>query len=192
MLTKNLTTKEMYASIPVTKFVVDLFEKGLEIHNDRLAISAMEELILREDTDFIAYSLNRAFEKGQISRGSTMVAMIGRSLKEGCRDVDGVLCLYGGALLRGDFEGPLDWVKHHAHEWVRCPKSGYLKRSKIWARQFFPPQIKDTAGSLENLDRTAEENLRQNGLESVSPATSATEAPPTAKSTFGEGRCYPH
>lgn len=146
MLTKNLTTKEMYASIPETQVIVEFFKKGLEINNDRLAVSAMEELILRGDTDYIAYALNEAFEKGWVREGSTMISMIGRSLKDGCREADGVLCRYGDGLTKGDFCGPFDWIVQHATDWGEDPRAGLLRKAKKWVREIIFPSNKSPFG----------------------------------------------
>ena len=59
MLYKNLTVKELYASIYDTQTIESFFLKGLEKDNDRLAVSAMEELILRGDTDKVIEGLKR-------------------------------------------------------------------------------------------------------------------------------------
>ena len=116
MYTKNLTVREMYASIYVTSVIVEFFKKGLEMNNDRLAISAMEELLRRGDTDYIVEGLDNAFEKEQIMSQSTMVTLIGNSLKDGARDVDPMLQKYGKGLLRGDFMGPRKWVQTHSDQ----------------------------------------------------------------------------
>ena len=104
MLYKNLTVKELYASIPATSIIESLFRTGLEMDNDRLAVSAMEELILRGDTDKVCHGLKEAFERGDIKVKTTTATMIARSLSESCRGVDPFLHEFGKFLFRA--EGP--------------------------------------------------------------------------------------
>ena len=109
--TKLLTVKEVYASIYKASVIDEFFRKGLELDNDRLAISALEELILRGDTDLIVYSLNQAFEKGQIQKESTLMSLLARVLATECRQADPFLDRYGKALLQGTFMSPSEWAK---------------------------------------------------------------------------------
>ena len=132
MYTKNLLVKEMYASIGATDFIKELFEKGLEMGNDRLAVSAMEELLRREDTDLIHKCLNEAFAKEQMVQGSSLVTLIASSLLDGARGVDPVLCSYGKGLLRGEFMGPQEWVRTHADR-LNGYSSSKDKRPNAWA-----------------------------------------------------------
>ncbi|MBR5938996.1 hypothetical protein IKZ77_00365 [Candidatus Saccharibacteria bacterium] len=104
MLYKNLTVKELYASIYDTRTIESFFLKGLEKDNDRLAVSAMEELILRGDTDMVARGLREAFERGDVKVKSTTATMIARSLSESCRGVDPFLHKFGKFLFKT--EGP--------------------------------------------------------------------------------------
>lgn len=133
MYTKNLTVKEMYASIGATSFIVELFKKGLEMNNDRLAVSAMEELLRRGDTDLIAESLNHAFEQNQVVLGSTMATLIGSSLMDGAREPDPILHRYGKGLLCGEFMGPYEWVRNHADQFQKVPRCGVVKNAQPWA-----------------------------------------------------------
>ena len=104
MLYKQLTVKELYASIPVASIIESFFRTGLEIDNDRLAVSAMEELILRGDTDKVCYGLREAFERGDIKAKTTTTTMIARSLSESCRGIDPFLHQFGKFLFKA--EGP--------------------------------------------------------------------------------------
>lgn len=133
MYTKNLTVREMYASIGDTNYIVELFQKGLEINNDRLAVSAMEELLRRGDTDFIAKGLNHAFEQGQLTPKSTLVTLIANSLMDGAREVDPILQRYGKGLLRGELMGPYQWIANHADQFRKVPKCGVVKNAQPWA-----------------------------------------------------------
>ena len=108
---KNLTVKELYASIPSTNFIAEMFKKGMEIGSTQLAISAMEELIIRGDTDIITHEISNACENGYLKLGTSMSAMIARSLIESCREADPILVRYGKAIFRGEgAEGPFKWV----------------------------------------------------------------------------------
>lgn len=97
MLYKNLLTKELYASIPSTELIAELFEKGMKMGSTQLAVSAMEELILRGDTDLVFYGLEKAFdtENGYVKLGSSMSSMIARSLIESNRETDPILRRFG-------------------------------------------------------------------------------------------------
>ena len=111
MLYKDLSTKELYASIPATSVIAQLFKTGLEIGSTQLAVSAMEELIVREDYDIITAVLQSAADTRKLILGTSLASMIGRSLKESCYH-DPLLQKYGIALLKGEGEdGPFKWVK---------------------------------------------------------------------------------
>lgn len=104
MLYKNLTTKELYASIYATSIIEEMFATGLKIGSTQLAISAMEELIVRGDTDIIQRGLDSAFKKGYVKIGTSMSTMIARSLSESCREVDPFLQRFGKFLFKA--KGP--------------------------------------------------------------------------------------
>ena len=106
LLFKNLTVKELYASIPDTSVINSLFLEGLRENNDRLAISAMEELILRGDTDLITEGLDNAFKNKEIRINTTMSTLIARSLTESCRGVDPLLQRFGKSLFRAKTDDP--------------------------------------------------------------------------------------
>ena len=110
MLYKDLKVKELYASIPDTEIIAKLFETGLKIGSCQLAVSAMEELMLRGDTDIIAAKLQSASDKGQLQLGNSLTGLIARSLVE-CRE-DPILHRYGRALFRGHgYEGVIKWMR---------------------------------------------------------------------------------
>lgn len=109
MLYKNLAVKELYASIPATSIIAQLFETGLEVGSTQLAVSAMEELMIRGDTDIIATKLQSAADKGQFKLGTSIAGMIARSLIDFREDA--ILHKYGKAVLNGEgTEGPLAWL----------------------------------------------------------------------------------
>ena len=114
MIYKDLRVKELYASIPNPLLIASLFKEGMKMGSTQLAVSAMEELIVRGDTDYIAKELNFAFERGYIKIGTSMCSMIARSLVESCREADPILARYGKALFKGEGEkGPSDWATAH-------------------------------------------------------------------------------
>lgn len=108
MLCKNLSVKELYASICDTSIVEEMFATGLKIGSTQLAISAMEELIVRGDTDLIRRRLNSAFKEGHVKIGTSMSTMIARSLSESCREADPVLQRFGKFLFKAKTNDPLD------------------------------------------------------------------------------------
>ena len=133
MYTKNLTVREMYASIGSTDFIVTLFKEGLTMNNDRLAVSAMEELLHREDSESIVECLEDAFRQQQIAAGSSLVNLIANSLSDGAREIDPILCNYGKGLIRGEFVGPSEFVRNHAEQYRKCYRSGAVRKAKPWA-----------------------------------------------------------
>jgi hypothetical protein len=111
MVYKELKTKELYASIPNTDFIKVMFREGLRMGSTQLAISAMEELIVRGDTDYVCDGLTFGFTNGFIKLGTSMCSMIARSLVESCREVDPFLTRYGKALFKGEGgNGPREWI----------------------------------------------------------------------------------
>lgn len=106
MLYRNLTIKELYASIPATSIVKEMFVNGLKIGSTQLAISAMEELIVRGDTDIIQHELDFAFKEGYVKIGTPMSALIARSLMESCREADPFLQRFGKFLFRAKTNDP--------------------------------------------------------------------------------------
>ena len=108
MLYKNLTAKELYASIYATSIVEEMFVIGLKIGSTQLAISAMEELIVRGDTDIIRRGLDSAFKEGHVKIGTSMSTMIARSLSESCREADPSLQRFGKFLFKAKTNDPFN------------------------------------------------------------------------------------
>ena len=108
MLYKNLTAKELYASIYATSIVEEMFMTGLKIGSTQLAISAMEELIVRGDTDIIQRGLDSAFKEGHVKIGTSMSTMIARSLSESCREADPLLQRFGKFLFKAKTDNPFN------------------------------------------------------------------------------------
>ncbi len=107
MLYKNLTAKELYASIDAP-IVAEMFKTGLKIGSTQLAISAMEELIVRGYTDIIRSGLDSAFKEGHIKIETPMSTMIARSLSESCREADPLLQRFGKFLFKAKTDNPFD------------------------------------------------------------------------------------
>lgn len=147
MLYKNLKVKELYTSIPCTQTIDSLFRMGLEIDNDRLAVSAMEELILRGDTDIVRQRLQQAFERGNIKVKTTTATMIARSLTESCRDVDPILYRFGKFLFKAEGPDPFrEFIEGKGKE------SPYEKFRKEYERKFGSPYEKLIKDIYEQLD----------------------------------------
>ena len=156
MLYKNLSIRELYASIPATSIIAWLFKTGLEIGSTQLAVSAMEELIVREETDLIAEELQSAADAGKLVPGTSMACMIGRSLMESCRN-DPLLHKYGKALLRGQGEeGPFEWVKSDK-------AAMYFKNDEAYAK-LVDKYRAATAAYLEKNSEKIKETLGITGL----------------------------
>ncbi len=134
--TEYLTVKELYATIADTQFIASLFKKGLKRNNDRLAVSAMEELLRRGDSDMIVYALNDAFASKLMVKGSPLVTLISNSLLENAHEINTILYHYGKGLRRGDFMGPSDWIRTHADWFKRVHCSGDVRRARPWATQY--------------------------------------------------------
>ena len=150
MYTENLTVKEMYASIKSTDFIAELFEKGLAMNNDRLAVSAMEELLLRGDSDLIVEALNKAFASGWIVKNSPLVALIARSLFENAGEVDPILQHYGKGLFR-EFLSPSEWIRAHAERYRKVPRCGAVTKARPWAAIHILPK-KDLRQAMRDAD----------------------------------------
>ncbi len=105
MLCENLTAKELYASIGGISIVKDMFATGLKIGSTQLAISAMEELIVRDYTNIILRELDSAFKEGHVKIGTSMSTMIARSLLESCRETP-YLQRFGKFLFKAKTDDP--------------------------------------------------------------------------------------
>ena len=110
MLCRNITVKELFASIPDSDYIAYFFDLGLAIGSSQLAVSAMEELMVRSDTITVITVLQLASENGGLQLGTSITTMIARSLSEYREDP--ILCRYGKALLKGEGgEGIMEWIK---------------------------------------------------------------------------------
>jgi len=137
MLYKNLTVKELFATMYVTEDVVELFEKGLRRGNDRLAGSAMEELIRRGDTESIVKVLDDFYAEDEgkyISGVSATLFVLMRDLADSCRKEDALLSSYAGKGIRP--QGPTEWVKQNAERFKKVYRSGAVRNAKPWAKKY--------------------------------------------------------
>ena len=117
MLYKNLTVEELFETIWATEDVVELFEKGLRRGNDKLAGSAMEELIRRGDTESIIKALDDFYaEDGgkRISETSAALLVLMRDLADICRQEDAILSIYAGTAPHP--YGPTEWFRQRTAE----------------------------------------------------------------------------
>lgn len=161
MISRNLTVRELYASIPATQTIYSFYTEGLKEDNDRLAVSAMEELIRRGDTDLVMRGLKNAFDNKEIKLGTTTTSMIARSLM----DVDRT-----NSLLRrfGEFLSRYE-------ESDSCPVDAFAKELvssfKVPARDRIKDDIKKM---LEDTDFHDMEMSAAETLETIMKQTSAT------------------
>ena len=121
---KNLTVKELYSSIPSTETIAFLMKAGLEQGSTQLAVSSMEELLLRGDQDIVHETLKNAIDDGTLKLCTSMSAMVARSLMES-HDTDPFTRIIGKGLLQ---ETPEDMEKTvdeaFAARFGRIPHSG--------------------------------------------------------------------
>ncbi len=131
MLWENLKVKELYASIYATSIIEEMFKTGLKIGSTLLAVSAMEELIIRGDTDIIRRGLDSAFKEGHVKIGTSMSTLIALSLSESCREADPFLQHFGEFLFKAKTNDPFT-------EFVNGP--GLEFRSSGDLLEFFLPE----------------------------------------------------
>ena len=136
MLYKNLTAREMFAAMRDTKDVAELFKKGLRCDNDRLAGSAMEELIRRGDTEAIIEVLDDFYkEDGGDPESSTILFILMRDLADSCRKEAGFLSVYASTAPHS--YGPTEWFKRKATKHLeKANRSGAIESSKTKAKQY--------------------------------------------------------
>lgn len=82
MIYKTLTTKELYASIPRTETISQMMRDGIEQGSTQLAVSAMEELIRRGDTNLVSENLDIGLKNQQLKPGTSIYIMIANALME--------------------------------------------------------------------------------------------------------------
>lgn len=117
MYTNNLNVRELYASMSNPEDVVSLFRYGIRINNDRLAVSAMEDLIRRKDYADIADVIDKAITDDLLVPGSTLCSMMMRSLAESTKGNETYLGAYARAVLSGQFTGPRAWLRENPEKY---------------------------------------------------------------------------
>ncbi len=168
MLYKNLTTKELYSSIPATSIIAQFFEIGLEIGSAQLAVSAMEELMVRGDTDIIATKLQSASDKGQLRPGTSITGMIARSLVENREDP--ILHKYGKIVLRGGGnEGIFKWIQTPEAEQMFQSERLTDKKNVLLAKQELLQQQEAKNERRVLTDNSAHDWVREAVVESFEP-----------------------
>lgn len=135
MYTKNLTVMELYASFAQATTIAEFFEQGTRLENDRLTVSALEELIRRGELDLIVDELDWAFDRANMANQSGAVSLIASTLRDSCRELDPLLCHYGKYLLDGHYIGPTDWLRLHAKQYRKTPRSGVVRNARPWAKE---------------------------------------------------------
>lgn len=123
MYTNNLNVRELYASMSNPEDVVSLFRYGIRINNDRLAVSAMEDLIRRKDYADIADVIDKAItDDDLLVPGSTLCSMMMRSLAESTKGNETYLGAYARAVLSGQFMGPRAWLRENTEAYRPDPR----------------------------------------------------------------------
>ena len=133
MYTKYLTVGEVYATIPEEAAIAEFFELGIKLTSDRLAVSALEELIRRGALDRIIAVLDWAFSCNNMLAQPNTVSFIASTLRDSCRGLDPLLCKYGSYLLIGEYVGPSKWLQENVDDIsnaLRC-------NAKPWAKKYF-------------------------------------------------------
>ena len=137
MLYKNLTVKELFATMCVTRDVFELFELGLRRNNDRLAGSAMEELIRRGCTDLIVRALDDFYEEDDgvhaLEASNTLFVLM-RDLADNCRNEDALLGIYAAEGVH--CYGPSEWIEQNAERFKKVHRSGAILNAKYWAKKY--------------------------------------------------------
>lgn len=139
MMYKNLTVRELFASMPLTKDIVEFFDKGLRSNNDRLAGAAAEELIRRGETDLIVRSLDKFYaeEDYQMHQATLFAVMV--DLAESCRGEDVLLGMYAHCGISP--YGPTEWIKENSERLKKLHRSGAIRSAKPWAKKYVRPAV---------------------------------------------------
>lgn len=139
MLYKDLKARELFSTMLVTEDVAELFGMGLYRDNDRLAGSAMEELVRRDRTDLIVEKLEDLYQKTpDILSYERILFILMRDLNDCCREKDPVLGLYAkeGVSLKS----PTEWLVENAKYFKETRRSGIARDAKPWARKYLVPE----------------------------------------------------
>ncbi|MBR5647968.1 hypothetical protein IKW73_03530 [Candidatus Saccharibacteria bacterium] len=82
MIYKNLTARELYASIPSIAVIFTLMDTGIKAGSTQLAVSSMEELIRRKHENFALSVLEENYRTGKLKTGTSMMSMVVSSLTD--------------------------------------------------------------------------------------------------------------
>lgn len=177
MYTKNLTVVELYASFPQEATIAEFFEQGIRLENDRLSVSALEELIRRGELDLIVDELDWAFSCANMANQPGTVSLIAGTLRDSCRELDPMLCHYGKYLWTGFYIGPTQWLKENSGD-----LSVSLRRKpKAWAKPYLEPEFVspfDAEQLTDELTRDAAAKASCNQLAKDSFCSWASQALP--------------
>lgn len=138
---------ELYASLPRTTTIAEFFEHGIRLENDRLAVSALEELIRREALDLIVDELDWAFDRANMANQPASVSLIASTLRNSCRELDPILCHYGKYLQIGYCIGPTQWLKENADDLSNVLR----RRPKPWAKPYLEPKFRSPFDDVDAL-----------------------------------------
>lgn len=105
MLFDDLKIREVYATFSDLEIIKDMMKTGLETGCPQLAVSAMEEFIVRNRSDIVRDELGIAFRRGYAKVGTPMRTTIARSLVE-CK-TDPFLKKFGDFLLVSKTDDPI-------------------------------------------------------------------------------------
>ena len=145
MVFKNLTAKELYASIPSTPTISQFMKTGLG--STQLAVSAMEEFLIRGDQEKIHENLIWALTRGCLKPGTSMSSLIARSLIES-HDASSYTKIIGMGLLKNDLA---EMRKTIAESFEACysktPRSGEKAAAESLFQLYEEAGIKWESGS---------------------------------------------
>lgn len=79
-LFENIDVKEFFASISDSKFIAELYAKGLKDNNAIMAITSQNELVRRGDIDYVVEELNAALEGKFIKVDTVFSQLLSTSL----------------------------------------------------------------------------------------------------------------
>ncbi|MDO4753213.1 MAG: hypothetical protein Q4A36_03220 [Candidatus Saccharibacteria bacterium] len=134
MLYKNLTVRELLATLPMTEDIVEFFDKGLRRGNDRLAGSAMEELIRRGETGLIVETLDKFYKGSYTNKSDSTLFVLMADLAESCREEDALLGNYASHGIQDC--GPTEWIRQNAERFKKFYRSGAVVNAKPWAKKY--------------------------------------------------------
>lgn len=79
MMYSNFTLKELYRTWQSNR-IAEFFEEGLKLNNEPMAVTALEELTRRGESNLTYPPLKKAFENGQVSLATQFSVTLGNTL----------------------------------------------------------------------------------------------------------------